>query len=656
MAAANPANNGQPRNYYEQAQLRNYQFYAFRKVGKAPGSWTAEDVRLTRPIWTQMAVPRPVRPVIFTRNQEPWTTQRYRNPSAVSSGRPDIEDPTLGTDPWINSIKIRLAKARQYFDNSMFRYQKVLGYGGLGLALHFRHDGGQTPKDVAMKLSLRSWEADDLRREEVAMKKLTGAVHAVQLVDPEEVGVPRLARYHPMPTGDDSSSSEDSSGDESIDHPTRPQRRRRGYESPTDRHHRVRAHERRRARWTERNAAMGPRKDFILLEYIEGGDLRMLIDKIGSGAPSGQVTRIPNRVLWSFWLCLVRACVGMKYPPRKFHPERFARSDLIENAPSARKRWRAKNIVHFDIDPSNILVGNIERPEPFNNDPNENSDADSAHSDSSQVTVIYRPLEGSKSNSNEEERQVTSPFQAMMSYFTTLIGGLTGEPPDSNPQKEPSQPQPRKRKYDVYYDDRAWGEHIFIPKLKLGDFGLAQDIKSFKRNDYYVRRRVAGKFWFYAPEQFGAEWEQIPADPDGPEVGENLIAGRYGSPMNVWGIAVTMWVIITQRTPPMPPQAQVPPDVNIPKNANNIDDLLRKIQPNMPISYCPLLMDGEFDYIDEDLREAIYESMYHQPHYRPTVEQLLLQAEEGITRRYPGEEDDVIDRWVNEYVFNAPTA
>ncbi|KAI1468339.1 kinase-like domain-containing protein [Daldinia caldariorum] len=648
--AANLVANWQPRDSYERAQLRNYKFYAFRRLGKAPSSWTAEEVRLSRSNWIQMAVPRPIRPAIFTRNQAPWVMHRYRNPSAVAAGMPDIEDPTLGNDPWVNSVKTRLANAKEYFNNNMFRFQKVLGYGGLGLALHFRHDGDQTPTDVAMKLSLKSWVADDLRKEEQAMAKLTGAVHAVQLVDPEEVGVPRQARYHPMPTGDDSSSSEDSSGDESIDYPRRPPRLIRGRDTPADQHQRARDYERRRAQWIERNDAMGPRKDFILLEYIEGGDLRMLINKIGSTTGPGQVARIPNRVLWAMWLCLVRACVGMKYPPRKFHPERFARSDLIEDAPPARKRWRGKNMVHFDIDPSNILIGNIERPEDF---VDENSNEGSQNSSSSQDTVIYDPIEGS---SNEGERETPSHFQAMMSYFTRLVGGWTGEPSDKKKQDEPAQSQPRKRKYDVYHDDRTWGEHIFIPKLKLGDFGLAQEIKSYKRNDYYVRRRATGKYWFYAPEQFGAEWERIPADPDGQEAGENQIAGRYCSATNVWGIALTMWVLITQRIPPMPPQAQIPPGINIPKNADRIDELLWHIQPGMPVSYCALLMDGDFEYIDEDLRTAIYQCMYHQPNYRPTVEELLLQAQEGISRRYPDEDDDVVNRWVSEYVLNAPTS
>lgn len=40
----------------------------------------------------------------------------------------------------------------------------------VGLALHYRYDGEGTPKDVAVKLSLASWESDDLRKEGRAME------------------------------------------------------------------------------------------------------------------------------------------------------------------------------------------------------------------------------------------------------------------------------------------------------------------------------------------------------------------------------------------------------------------------------------------------------------------------------------------------------
>ncbi|KAI1327607.1 hypothetical protein F5Y16DRAFT_399182 [Xylariaceae sp. FL0255] len=48
----------------------------------------------------------------------------------------------------------------------------------------------------------------------------------------------------------------------------------------------------------------------IALEYLELGDLSSLISKLDAK----QHVNIPNRILWSFFLCLIRAVIGMAYP------------------------------------------------------------------------------------------------------------------------------------------------------------------------------------------------------------------------------------------------------------------------------------------------------------------------------------------------------
>ena len=40
--------------------------------------------------------------------------------------------------------------------------------------------------------------------------------------------------------------------------------------------------------------------DFVIFEYLENGDLSSLINRLGR---SRKNHKIPNRVLWSFWLC-----------------------------------------------------------------------------------------------------------------------------------------------------------------------------------------------------------------------------------------------------------------------------------------------------------------------------------------------------------------
>lgn len=87
-----------------------------------------------------------------------------------------------------------------------------------------------------------------------------------------------------------------------------------------------------------------------MLEFAQNGDLRNLIAKVNEMG-----NRLPTRVLWSFWLCLIKQCIGMAYYPRKFNPGRRQANgaDLDEVIPPDAQKWRAKNLVHFDFDPLN---------------------------------------------------------------------------------------------------------------------------------------------------------------------------------------------------------------------------------------------------------------------------------------------------------------
>ncbi|KAI0895549.1 hypothetical protein F4806DRAFT_86746 [Annulohypoxylon nitens] len=49
---------------------------------------------------------------------------------------------------------------------------------------------------------------------------------------------------------------------------------------------------------------------FYTMEYLPNGTLEQFYNRVWA---AGEV--LPNRVLWSIFLCLVRACIGMAYPP-----------------------------------------------------------------------------------------------------------------------------------------------------------------------------------------------------------------------------------------------------------------------------------------------------------------------------------------------------
>ncbi|KAI1413496.1 kinase-like protein [Hypoxylon sp. FL1857] len=560
-----------PKTYEDYCKLQALQFYGYRHYGIHP-HWDQDDILRINGQWITHTIPRAGHPLIFSTPRKTWKQKLYWFPKKQDEA--DLEAGENFSDVRTNNAAVRLRKAKDYFgEHPWFKFQKILGYGGLGMALHFKYNG---TRDIAIKLSLSGWEADSIREEEKMTKKMQRAAHCIQVIDPATVDILNPRTYDPKPRLEDSSDEEISSGDESIDE-ARPPKRPRSEMTHEERAAKKARWDERKQNWQlKRSQRLHKRADFMFLEYVPGGNLANFINRLNNKQPE-RSTRIPNRVLWQLWLCLVRACVGMKYPPRKFHPNRpkasnsgNAQQDLLEVVPPLSKRWRAKNIVHFDIDPSNIFIGNID---------------------------------------NEDYEQ----------------------------------------------HDRLEYEHNFVPRLKLADFGLAQDIKPHKRNEYYFWKRMNGKADFYTPEQFAPDWDKIPPKQHGAQVGLQEIAGNYGSHTNVYGIALVMWTIITQMRPPKPPQPQVPRGVTIPPGTHSIDYVLAKTTLNPHISYCPLLMDGGYDYIDIDLRRTIYECMYHNPTHRPTVEDLLRQAQHGVQRTYFGESDTTIETFVSQYLLNADT-
>ncbi|KAI1205885.1 uncharacterized protein F4807DRAFT_464346 [Annulohypoxylon truncatum] len=79
---------------------------------------------------------------------------------------------------------------------------------------------------------------------------------------------------------------------------------------------------------------------FIILEYVENGTLELFIQRIGGAI-------LPNRFLWRLFLCMVRACVAMAYPPAQGRKE----ETVASAQPSA--------LVHWDMHNRNFMFGAI---------------------------------------------------------------------------------------------------------------------------------------------------------------------------------------------------------------------------------------------------------------------------------------------------------
>ncbi|KAI0095741.1 hypothetical protein F4776DRAFT_669652 [Hypoxylon sp. NC0597] len=90
------------------------------------------------------------------------------------------------------------------------------------------------------------------------------------------------------------------------------------------------------------------KKPFLMVEFLENGTLGQFLRRAKA---TGEV--LPNRVLWSIFLCLVRACIGMAYPPQG-PPVRM--EETRDEKPTA--------IAHQDMHLGNAVFGEIEEP-PF---------------------------------------------------------------------------------------------------------------------------------------------------------------------------------------------------------------------------------------------------------------------------------------------------
>ncbi|KAI1499101.1 hypothetical protein F5X99DRAFT_391237 [Biscogniauxia marginata] len=710
-----------PKNFRELSQWFNYIFREYRENGEDPNRWDDVRKREAHETYTAIHIPHPDSPRYF--DVEDWEYEDYE---------PETKGPKIDRNTPIDpATHLFERKAQDSYKNltSWFggppRYvlQRPLGYGGNGLAVHYKFHGIAPPgappgRDIVVKVGITGTQNDNIRVEEANMRKVKKAAHCVQIIEPEEIGKPPLREFVKKLPHDDSSEDYSSSGSDSVNNkkkkrkrPKKPSRKtqsayRKKNKSATGGGKLIgtdRLWDERRKRREERDKEIakkiavekkkGPRRDYLVMEYLENGDLATLIYKLQADKAKEKTGgRIPNRVLWSFWLCLIRACVAMHWPPRKIHdhrkepripegaiPDATARrnkmlkelkglgikfynadahntamhiyrrnaEDLIEKIPSRsasstrekRRRARQQNMIHFDIDPQNIFIGGFELgPKPL------------------------RRWEAVRKAAAAKKAGVTAPID----YDSVQSDDTSTDDSAAMVRADKIKDHTRFR-YTRRRPDRAHREHELVPRLKLGDFGMAQCVKPQKRNVYYLGRRLRAKFGFFAPEQSGPEWDRIPPHRHGGDLARSMVAGFFGPHTNIFCMAQTMWILITQLEAPAPPAPQAPyhlvsqiPTVN---GKKDIDTYL-KTHPDTTgeghkISYCPLFMDPQnhdYDWVDKELRETIFKCMYHEPRHRPLLDDLLPAAIAGTKKNFPGETDDFIRQWVHYWLFEAPSA
>ncbi|KAI0109403.1 hypothetical protein F4776DRAFT_667716 [Hypoxylon sp. NC0597] len=217
--------------------------------------------------------------------------------------RPDSAPPSYGN----KSVEELEDEQRTHFAVQWCKYtfEGLIGRGAFGLTFRLIEKlSANRSRRLAIKRSLRPQREDDLRNEIEWLKTLRGAEHIVRI----------------LATRDDSESSASAL--------IRTRRDRLG--APLELH----------------NSLMGLAGPIVVLEYLENGDIERLYNRL---VRHDQL--LPNRILWSFFLCLIRACVALAYPVNGAEDE----PNVLETIPTD---GRAPSMVeHADLNMTNVMIG-----------------------------------------------------------------------------------------------------------------------------------------------------------------------------------------------------------------------------------------------------------------------------------------------------------
>ncbi|KAI1357781.1 kinase-like domain-containing protein [Xylaria arbuscula] len=196
---------------------------------------------------------------------------------------------------------------QRHFETSTYwEFEKSLGNGGYSLAILLRQKAGfgSDGRRIALKVALPR-EAQSLRDEINWLKQLHGSKHIVRILascddatQPDWESNPGILEEKPLPA-------------------------QTAFNSLTQ--------------------LEGP---VVALEYIENGDLLSLFYRI-----MDEDVHMPNRMIWSLFLCLIRACIGMAYPIGSS----LDTEPILETMPRDSKPPRG--ITHNDIALRNIMLG-----------------------------------------------------------------------------------------------------------------------------------------------------------------------------------------------------------------------------------------------------------------------------------------------------------
>ncbi|KAI0391774.1 hypothetical protein F5Y17DRAFT_460541 [Xylariaceae sp. FL0594] len=226
----------------------------------------------------------------------------------------------------VNTAEVAKRLKEQFVESAVWELERVIGSGLFGVVVLVRLRRPEElqkglPSRAVLKRAIGGTEEKALIKEVEMTKKLRGSAHIVQMY---------------------------ASADEVSTY-----KRRRTVGA---RAHSVSRAASERALFATISRLRGPA---LLLEYLPNGPLSELIDGVRFG-PYNEPPRepkffLPNRLLWRILACLVRACLGLGWPPnappgKKAVIERPRKRDPT-HPPIQHRDIHARNIVFGDFDP-----------------------------------------------------------------------------------------------------------------------------------------------------------------------------------------------------------------------------------------------------------------------------------------------------------------
>ncbi|KAI0911828.1 hypothetical protein F4823DRAFT_635480 [Ustulina deusta] len=232
-------------------------------------------------------------------------------------------------------IEYVVAETRACFDtrHPNFRFEKLLGSGAAGVVCRviesgtpgaLRDGGADQPgcsRRLVVKRAIGVEGEEDLRNEIAVLKRLRGAEHIVRII----AGHGDIEQVRPSGFLNRSRDMLDTLWHTARRRPTLGQQKNQGTVYDTLLY-----------------SFSGPA---VMMEYLENGSLGTLLEKL-----KATNVLLPNRVLWAFCLCVVRACIAHAYPP-----------DGHEDAPNQLEGIlmdrQPTMLGHGDIHAHNIMIG-----------------------------------------------------------------------------------------------------------------------------------------------------------------------------------------------------------------------------------------------------------------------------------------------------------